>query len=217
MTDYQDDPRRAKRRNETDLEYRRRVEQLDREQRDMSGPLVTPEAERHGDYRDGFVLHIETNTLAHTKRNRDVSPFLRLYDNGQIDKDQFAASQEIAEAARQRTIAMGIRGPNYEARVDNSGNNRDELLERLSAVQLEISYSRWRDGLPMPRAMYVDMLTSGVSLFTIARRHKMGWPKARKRLIRVLDLWIEVRDRVAKEVDQDDLDAAHMRLRRKQA
>ena len=42
---------RAKRRGETDLQWRLRISQYDLDTQAADGPLVTPEAETHGDYR----------------------------------------------------------------------------------------------------------------------------------------------------------------------
>lgn len=207
-----DERERAKRRDETDLDWRQRIARFDQERRAVGQPLVTLEAERHGDYRDEFVMHVETQTLARTRRNRVASPFLALYERGTIDKDQYGAALEIAAAAEMITRSVSIRGARLAARVDNSGAAHDALVEKLATVRLEVAYTLWRSRLPMPRAMFVDMIVHPGSLKAIARRHGMGWPRAKRLLIRALDRWPDIRERVAHNIDQEDLDAAHKRL-----
>lgn len=207
-----DERERTKQRGETDLDWRQRIAKLEQDRRASGAPIVTPEAEQHGDYRDEFVMHVETQTLARTKRNRVASPFLALYERGTIDKDQYGAALEIAAAAEMITCSVSIRSARLAARVDNSGAADDALVEKLATVRLEVAYTLWRSRLPMPRAMFVDMIVHPGSLKAIARRHGMGWPRAKRLLIRALDRWNDIRERVARNIDQEDLDAAHKRL-----
>lgn len=207
-----DDRERVKRPHETDLDWRQRIAKLDQDERDRSEPIVTAETERQGDYRDEFVMHLETQTLARTKRNRHTSPFLALYERGSIDKDQYGAALEIASVAERISSAVSIRGANFAARVDQSGSAHDALVEHLTTVRLEVAYSLWRGRLPMPRRMFIDMIVGHVPLKRTALRYRMGWPRAKALLIDALDRWIEVREKVAKQIDQEDVDAARKRL-----
>ena len=75
------DPR-AKRPHENHLQWHSRVARMDQEERDRNEPIVPIEAERHGDYVEGFVMHIETRTTAHTKRNRIQSPIAIMHMRG---------------------------------------------------------------------------------------------------------------------------------------
>ena len=50
------------------------------------------------------------------------------------------------------------------------------------------------------------------SLVATARRYRMGWPKAQRLLSDALDLWLSIRDRIAREIDERDLAVAHQRL-----
>lgn len=208
-----DERERVKRPTETDLQWRQRIAKLDQDERDRSEPIVTAEAERHGDYRDEFVMHIETQTLARTRRNRAASPFLAFYERGLIDKDQYAAALEIAAAAEGITRAVSIRGAQLAARVDSSGSAHDALVERLAAVRLEVAYTIWRSRLPMPRAMFIDMVVHPGSLKATARQHGVGWPRAKRLLFRALERWSEIREKTARRIDQEELEAAHKRLR----
>lgn len=203
---------RAKRRNETWLQWRSRVAYLDQTERDKSEPLVTIEAEGHGDYYDDFVTHAETGTVCRTKRNRQSSSMALLHQRGHIDDDQLAAALEIARVAESIESSVAVRGASMEARVDNSIGMHDVLVERLSAVRLEMTYSAWRNCLPMPRRMVIDMILTDRTLKTTARVHRMGWTLARRRLIGALDLWLKKRDEVWRKVDECDIEAAHRRI-----
>ena len=203
---------RSKRSNETDLEWRLRVDHEEQLRLRHSGPLVTAEAEQHAEYRDDFVLHIETFTLARTKRNMATSPFADLFFRGVIDKDQYGASVEIVAAAEIVMRDAGMRGSNYEARVDGSGSARDALVEHIAHVRLSVAYTRWRNRLPMPKRMILDMLLEPGSLKAKARKYKLGWPRARMLLLKALDNWIDVREAVARSIDEQDVEGAHKRI-----
>ena len=73
---------RQKKPGETDLQWRLRIAELDLDRRSEKGPLITPETERQGDYQDGFVMHIETQTLAKTLRNHMATPIYALFERG---------------------------------------------------------------------------------------------------------------------------------------
>jgi len=105
-----------------------------------------------------------------------------------------------------------VRGASLEARVDNSGAGRDILIEQIGLVRIEMAYTRWRLQLPVPRRMFLDMVTSGQPLFRTARRYGMGWPRASRLLIKALDRWIDLREKMVREVDERDVENAHKRV-----
>jgi len=203
---------RRKQPSETDLQWRLRIQQLDTDLRDKCGPLVTREAERHAKYSDEFVLHIETLTLARTKRNVTITPIMDLYNRGTIDKDQFSAAVEIQMAAEVVQAAVSLRGASLEARVDNSGSARDALVEHIAGVRVARTYTLWRQRLPVPKRLVLDMLLEPGSLASKARKHHVSWPSARNTLVRALDRWNELREKVGREVDERDIEAIHLRI-----
>lgn len=209
---YIDEAWRKKRKDETDLQWRLRVMQEEQDLRDRDGPIITPEAEQHGDYHDTFVMHTDSYTLARTKRNAAVSPIEFLHRRGAIDSNQLEAAEQIEIAHSIITRGISIRGANFEARVDNSGAGRDVLIEQLAIVRLEVTYSKWRRRVKQKPAMILAMLTGTRSLFEIARGHKTGWPRARQLLIDSLDAWLELRDKVARDITQDDVDRVYSKL-----
>lgn len=207
-----EDAARAKLPRETWGQYGARIAEMDIARQGRCGPLVTPEAEQHGDYQSRDVLHAETNTIAVTRRNMMTSPFDLLLTNGTITIEQHEAAGEIAAAAERIQSAVSVRGGSIVARVDNSGAGRDFLLERLADVHLEIAYTRWRSRLPMPRRLYLDMIQEPGSLKGKARAHNVGWPKARKNLIAALDRWIEIRQRITRDVEREEVEIAQARV-----
>lgn len=193
-----DERERAKRPNETDLQWRQRIEKLDQDERDRSEPVVTAEAERHGDYRDEFVMHLETQTLARTKRNRDLSSLVRMFNNGQLTQEQLLAGETIMLIVERITRGVAISSGKLEARVDCTRGGAED--EHIRLVRDEIAYSRWRTRLPMPRRLVIDMLTLPQPMSATARSYRLSWAKARKRLVDALDEFVRVRDRVEKEI-----------------
>ena len=179
---------------ETHREWQDRLDRADLVRRYPGEPLIPVEAQAHGDYADSVVTHLETNTRAQTKRNRQQSALGLMHEWGAIER------------------AVSLRGARLEPRVDCGGSARDMLTERLSQVRLEMTYNRWRDRLPMPRRMVIDMVISDRDLVATARVHNVPWREARRRLIAALDLWLELREAVWREIDADDAGRAYRQL-----
>ncbi len=86
------------------------------------------------------------------------------------------------------------------------------LTERLALVRLEMTYNRWRELLPMPRRMVIDMVIGDRDLVGTARVHGVPWREARRRLLAALDLWVELREAVWREIDAEAAGRAYRRL-----
>ena len=89
----------AKRASETDLQWRSRIAAAKQADRDRTQPLVTPEAERHGDYETALVVDPEGHSarMAKTTINRGGDPVSR-----------WIASQKLSQG-QQAVIGMCIR------------------------------------------------------------------------------------------------------------
>lgn len=144
--------------------------------------------------------------------NRRQSPIDRMYESGQITIEQQNAANEIASVAEAIESSVGVRGASLEARVDNSGAGRDALVEHFSRVRMEIAYTAWRDRLPMPRRMYLDMVLTNRSLVATARVYGVAWRPARKRLIEALDRWSDIKEATFRNVDQEDVERVYAKL-----
>lgn len=198
--------------NETMAQWRMRIA-IDRQMARAPGePLIPAEAEANGAYDDGFVVHVETNTKAWTKRNRTSSAITVMHQRGQLTPEQFSAAQEIAFVAEAIARNVGVTCASMEARVDHAGSGRDALVERLSAVRREQTYNRWRQTLPMPRRLVLDMLLSPRAMVASARIHNVPWRKARACMIDALDRWNAIGELVRREIGERDVDAAHARI-----
>ena len=197
---------------ETHREWQDRLDSADLVRRYPGEPLIPAEAEAHGDYADSLVRHVETNTRAQTKRNRQQSALGLMHERGTISPAQFEAAGQIARIAESIERAVSLRGSRMEPRVDCGGSARDMLTERLSQVRLELTYNRWREWLPMPRRMVIDMVIGDRDLVGTARVHNVPWREARRRLIGGLELWLELRNAVWREIGADDAARAYRRL-----
>lgn len=202
----------ARRRGETHWAWRSRLIGQAQAERDRAQPLVTPETALHGEYEDEFVMHVETGTKAQTKRNRHVSSLVRMHHNGQLTNDQFAASQRIIRIAERIERIVSLRCASLEARVDSSRGSSDLLVERLNQVRDEIAYTEWRQRLRLPRRLVLDMLLAPRPMAEIARQHRFAWPTARRRLLDSLDLFIEIRERAGRMIDESDMLRAQARI-----
>lgn len=171
--------------------------------------IVAPNT--HGDYHYDDIIHVESFTRATVHRIRQQSSIRKLLDDGQITDEQFYAAQSIARVAEMIQRNVSVRCASLEARVDCAGSGRDILVERLGAVRMEAVYTKWRTSIAVPRRMIVDMVLEDRSLFTTARVHGVGWPRAKRLLGDALDRWNDLMERARKDIDQDDVDRAHAR------
>ena len=203
---------KLKRWGETHDEWQMRLANMSVIERPIGEPLTTPEAEQHAEYRDEFVTHVESNTKSQVKRRQSQSSIERMGDKGQLTPEQVTAAEEIVSIVELIEGTVGIRSGNLEPRVDCSGHGKGMLIESIGRVRLEATYSAWRNQLPIPRRMVLDMLLSPRPLVATARVHNVPWRVARKRLLHSLDLWVEFRERMLKQIDDDDVGRVYRKL-----
>lgn len=174
----------------------------------------TAETTRHGEYSEEFVMHVETMTVTTATRNRQQSSLRNMHDRGSLTAAQYLAALDIAAVAERIERSVAVRGASLEARVDTFPGRRDVLFERLAHVRMEAAYTRWRQRLPMPRRMVIDMVLMDRDLFATARVYRMGWTRAQAMLRKALDIWIELAEEACRQIDMDELNAAHARIER---
>lgn len=167
----------------------------------------TPEWFQHGESQP-FTPEVPDRTaiVLKTVRRKSQSPWMRMIESGQIAPEIFAAAQSIAYVHERITRAGGFKSGSLQARVDQCRTSGDLIIERLADVHDEIAYSAWRRGLPMPRAMFVEMVLSDRPLSTTAKNYRMGWRKARKLLILQLEKYLEIREKVGRAIKPEDLE-----------
>ena len=180
----------------------------------MDADTPTQEQMRSGEFEREFVTHAETATkaMAHKRRqSRSALEYMR--GRGSLTDEQFYSAQQIAQLAEQIERTVAVSCASLEARVDCSGSARNAVNESLYRVRAEGAYTEWRAGLPLPRRMFIDMVTQDAGLSAIAAEHGMGWPKAKEMLLDALDAWPEIFAKYVKAIEQEDLDRQHARLR----
>jgi hypothetical protein len=203
----------AKRPHESHWAWRSRLMALAQQERDRNLPLITPELESRGWFADEFVMHVETGTKAQTKRRRQQSSLAALRDNNQLTNDQLCAAVQIAAVVESIRRNVSVRSSSIEARVDCAGSAHNALIEQVRQVQLERTFRLWHTRLwHLARPMLAEMIVSDQQLKETARRHRFGWPRALRLLQESLDRWNEIMQRVTKEIDDRDVQAAHRRL-----
>lgn len=208
----------AKRRHESHWQYQARLARERQEARDRMEPIVPKEARSQGGYVEEDVMHVETGTRAVTFRRRSLSSLVRMHQLGTLDNAQFEAAIRIARIAERIGSDASVRCNNLAARVDCSSTSRDALVERLNQVRDEMTYTRWRRLIPLPRRMILDMVLVDRPLATTARIYGRRWESrngikgGRETFVDALDLWNDLRERVGKDFDERDLMVAHARI-----
>lgn len=153
--------------------------------------------------------HEKANALPERRRQ---SPLHRMERLGKISADERAAAEEIAGVVERLRRAGSIRSVSLETRVDFANSGRDLLVESLGRIRLEVAYSAWREAIPQPRAMVLDMILTNQSFVHLAHAHGMQWRTARKRLIAALRMWPEMARAARQDVDREDVEAVYARL-----
>lgn len=200
----------AKRRDETDAQWRARVARSQETRRKQGEDIVTPETLAQGGLVKGSAPD-QSRAPTYYRKSRSALEYMR--QRGSLTDEQYYSAQRIAQVAEMLQSSVSGSCASMEARVDCSGSARDALNESLYRVRAEAAYTEWRSKLPLPRRMVIDMVTQDAGLAEIAAEHNMGWPKARMMLVAALDAWPEVFGRYVKGIDQEVLDAQHARLR----
>lgn len=198
----------AKRRDETDLQWRSRIDRHKQSERIRNEPIAPAESIAQGGMAKEFVTNLEDGTKTQTYRRRTTSSLLRLNLRGVITDDQLQAAIEIAGIAERIGKDVGVRVMRYGGRVDHEGSGRDPVAEGLNRVRCERAYSEWRLALPLPRGMILDMVTEDNRLAAIARQYNRSWVTAVGMLKDALDAWEDCRARAFKAISQDDVDEA---------
>lgn len=145
------------------------------------------------------------------ERQREGS-LARMAMLGTINADELAAACEIIDIARMIERGVSMRGTSLEARVDNSGSGRDQLVEGLNRIRSEVAYTAWRQHIPMPRAMILDMIVRDKPYVAAARAYGVNYRTARKRLITALRMWFDLKEAAVRDVTDDAVLAVYARL-----
>lgn len=198
----------AKRADETDLQWRSRLAREQETRRRQGEDIITPERRSKGDLEE---VNAKTQGLARSYRKRSTSSLLRLCARGALTPDQLAAAQEISMEATRIKSDVDFGSSSAEARVDCSGSGRAYGAEHLHRVCIEQAYTCWRNSLPTPRGLVLDMVCEDHQLAAIARRYNRSWRKAMSILREALDEWPVHKHKAFQSIRQDDVDASNAR------
>jgi hypothetical protein len=150
--------------------------------------------------------------IAAVPRHRRQWPLDRMLAQGKISREEHGAGEEIARVIEAIEGSVALRSASLEARVDCSNSSRDALVEALGRVRAEVTFRVWRQALPKPPRMILDMITTNQSYVAIARKYNFNWRTARKRLISALRAWDDCKLAVRMRVDRDDVAELYARL-----
>lgn len=199
----------AKRRDETDLQWRSRVARTQETRRQQGEDIITPERRAKGDLEE---IGAKVSGQARSYRPRCTSSLTRLCARGVIDKDQLGAAQEVAMIVERIQREVGTASGGLAEQVDCSGSRYTHGEETLHRVCMERAYDKWRGLLPAPKRMVLDMVTHDNQLAAIARRHNTNWRKAIKVLRAALDEWPRCKSEAFDGITQEDVDASMQRV-----
>ena len=200
-----------KRKGETWLEWQTRLAELTRAANDSEDPAPPPEILQHGTYQAEIVQY-DNGSLCRVLRNIATSPITAMYQRGGLTDERYRAATQIAMVAEYLESSVGVRGQMIDARVDNARGNADVLLEKLSWVRMQSTYSEWRNRLPMPKRAVLDMVTVQRPLTGTARAYNWTWARARNELLDALDRWNDIMDTKADRIDEQAVARIHYRL-----
>lgn len=157
----------AKRRDETDLQWRSRLARLKAEERDRSEPLVPHEAQRHGDYQDDTLYSVNDNgqiVRAAVKRNRGGTPICRWIEANKLTSEQLGVINWCQRLWRMAGISQRVTA-NYGERIGGMGcielsaANEIEARQDLHRLQGYVPRPYWdvfenvcRHGIPAGHA-----------------------------------------------------------------
>lgn len=133
-------------------------------------------------------------------RRQRQTPLLRMYKSGKVSVEELAAAEQICDVIEMIQRAVAPKTARLEARVDCEGAAKDVLVEGLRRIRLEHAYSIWRDKIPEPKHLILEMIQTNLPYTQQARKFGINWRTARKRLISSLQLWIAVLEDVHKNV-----------------
>lgn len=148
---------------ETSLTHKLRIARIKADARDRDQPLVSDEARQHGDYRQEFVTHVESNTKTQTTINRGGTTICRW-----IDRERLSQTQEAAIGYVTRLWALaGLRTAltaNYGERLSGGGNAE---MRANCEIDARRDLHRIQDYVPAPYwSVFENVVRHGIEAGT---------------------------------------------------
>lgn len=137
----------ARQAGENFFAWQSRLARQAQEARDREQPLVTLEAEAHGDYQQDFVTHVETNTKAHTRVNRATDPVTRWKAKNRLTSSQIAGIEHCERLWELASLPQRVTA-NYGERI--YGQSGHSETRNLKEIQARKDLHRIMDYIPGP-------------------------------------------------------------------
>ncbi|MFC3579112.1 hypothetical protein [Sphingomonas hylomeconis] len=127
-------------------------------------------------------------TLERAGRTHDGA-LAQLHANGTIDTEQLEWAAQIANVHRSIEADVAVKVASFEARVDQSVRG-GAVGERIHRVRMHHAYGIWRDMLPAPKALVLDMIVGDAIGYSVAAvRHRVHKRKSKRLLLEAIQRW----------------------------
>ena len=104
---------------------------------------------------------------------------------------------------------MALKVASFEARVDSSRQCGGLVVESVRRVRLHLAYGYWREDLPHPRQMVLDMIVGDPIGYTVAaKRYGVHNRKAKRFLLDAINAWPDCVGRAYRVYSEEDIHAA---------
>ena len=128
-------------------------------------------------------------TLEHASRTHQGA-IAQLHANGVLNIEQVEWVAQIANVHRSIEADVGMAIASLEARVDASRSARHLVGESLMRVRMHRAYTLWREQLPSPKPLVLDMIVGDPIGYTVcARRYGVHNRKAKRLLLDAINSW----------------------------
>jgi hypothetical protein len=142
--------------------------------------------------------------------NTHEGAIAQLHANGTIDAEQLEWVAQIANVHRSIEADVAVAVASLEARVDQSVR-AGGVGERIHRVRMHHAYGIWRQLLPAPKALVLDMIVGDAIGYTVAaRRHRVHKRKAKRLLLEAIRRWPMCVAAAFSAIDQAMVDAMNV-------
>jgi hypothetical protein len=139
--------------------------------------------------------------------NTHEGAIAQLHANGTIDAEQLEWAAQIANVHRSIEADVSVKVASFEARIDQSVRG-GAVGERIHRVRMHHAYGIWRQMLPAPKALVLDMIVGDAIGYTVAARlHRVHKRKAKRLLLEAIQRWPTCVAAAFSAIDQAMVDA----------
>lgn len=140
--------------------------------------------------REAYAAAAATpETLDHARRCAHRGALVQLHRNGTLSDLQLEYAAQIASVYRSLEADVAVKVASLEARVDQSrrGATGGEAVYR---IRMHLAYGYWREALPQPKRLVLDMVVGDTIGYSVAARlYRVHPRRARRLLLAALDCW----------------------------